>query len=35
MRGDEVGMLEGDAYDKVWAERVVDSDAVCQEWEPE
>lgn len=30
--GEEVGMLDGDAYDKVWAERVVDSEDVCDEW---
>lgn len=35
MDDDEVGMLEGDAYDHVWARRKVDSDDVCGEWQPE
>ncbi len=34
MCGEEVGMLEGDAYDKVWAGRVVDGSGVCNEWVP-
>ena len=33
--GDEVGLMDGDAYDSVWAGRVVDSDEVCDEWELE
>lgn len=35
MAGEEVGMLEGDAYDKVWAGRIVDGGAICNQWEPE
>jgi len=35
MGGEEVGMLEGDAYSKVWAGRIIDSDAICDQWEPE
>lgn len=30
--GKEVGLMEGDEYDKVWAERVVDQEDVCDEW---
>lgn len=30
---EDVGMIEGDAYSKVWAERIVDSDDVCDEWD--
>lgn len=32
MNGEEVGMMEGDAYSKLWADRIVDSDDVCSEW---
>lgn len=32
---DEVGMLDGDAYSEVWAERVVDPCDVCDEWQEE
>jgi len=32
---EEVGMMEGDEYSKVWAERIVDSDDVCDEWKSE
>lgn len=32
---EEVGMMEGDEYDSVWAGRLVDSDDVCDEWKPE
>ena len=36
LAGDEVGMLDGDAYDSVWASRVVDPHLeVCDEWQPE
>lgn len=35
MNGEEVGMMEGDEYDRVWAGRRVDSDDVCDEWKPE
>lgn len=31
--GTEIANLSGDEYDKVWADRSVDSDATCQEWE--
>ncbi len=34
MGGEEGGMLEGDAYDKVWSGRVVDGSGVCNEWVP-
>jgi len=33
--GEEVGMMEGDEYSKVWAGRIVDSDDVCDEWKAE
>ena len=32
---DEVGMMEGDEYSKVWGGRIIDSDDVCDEWEAE
>ena len=36
MDGEEVGMLDGDEYSKVWAGRIVDSCVeVCDEWQPE
>lgn len=35
LAGEEVGMMEGDEYSKVWGERVVDSDDVCDHWEQE
>jgi len=35
MNGEEVGMMEGSEYDKVWCERIVDPDDVCDEWKPE
>ena len=35
MNGEEVGMMEGDEYSKVWAGRIVDSDDVCDEWKSE
>jgi len=31
--GTEIANLNGDEYDKVWADRSVDPDATCQEWE--
>lgn len=31
--GTEVTSLSADEYDKVWADRSVDPDATCQEWE--
>ena len=31
--GEEVGMLEGDEYSRVWAGRVVSEDDVCDEWQ--
>jgi hypothetical protein len=30
---DEVGLMEGDQYDRVWADRVVDPDDICDQWE--
>ena len=36
LNGDDVGMMEGDKYDKVWARRVVDPELqVCDEWQPQ
>jgi len=32
MNGQEVGIMEGDTYSNVWADRIVDSDDVCDEW---
>lgn len=34
LHGEEVGMLEGDEYASIWADRIVDSDEVCDEWHP-
>lgn len=33
--GENVGLMEGDEYSKVWAGRVVEWDDVCDEWQPE
>lgn len=33
--GNEVGMMDGDEYGRVWAGRVVDGDDICDEWQPE
>lgn len=33
MNGDYVELMEGDEYARVWASRIVDPDATCQEWE--
>ena len=33
--GEDVGMMEGDSYDRIWGARSVDGAAVCTEWEPE
>jgi hypothetical protein len=33
LRGDAVGMMEGDEYDRVWGTRVTDPDSICDEWE--
>lgn len=32
--GEEVGMMDGDEWSDVWADRVVDCDDVCDEWKP-
>ena len=32
--GEAVGLLDGDAYDRVWGGRVVDDDDVCDCWLP-
>jgi hypothetical protein len=32
---DDVGMMEGDSYDRIWGSRSVDGEAVCDFWEPE
>ena len=32
MNGEEVGMLDGDEYGKVWASRITDYNDVCDEW---
>ena len=31
--GEEVGLLDGDEYDRIWSQRIVDSDDVCDEWQ--
>lgn len=31
--GQEVGLLDGDEYDKVWCGRIIDHDDVCDQWE--
>lgn len=33
--GTSVGLLDGDEYDKVWGDRVVEDTDVCDEWESE
>lgn len=35
MNGEEVGMMDGEEYSKVWGGRIIDSDDVCDEWKPE
>ena len=32
MDGEEVGLLEGDEYDRIWSDRIVNPDDVCDEW---
>lgn len=32
MDGEEVGMMDGDEYARVWSGRIVDSDDICDEW---
>lgn len=32
--GDHVGLLDGQEYDPVWANRVVDCTDICDEWKP-
>lgn len=31
--GENVEMLDGDEYGRVWANRIVDQDDVCDEWQ--
>lgn len=31
--GEDVSLLQGDEFDKVWGGRVVDPDDICDEWE--
>lgn len=33
--GNEIGISDEDEYDKVWTERIVDPDDVCDEWQAE
>ena len=33
--GEEVGLMEGDEYSRVWAGRIVESDDICDDWKPE
>lgn len=35
LNGEDVGTMDGDEYDQVWAGRLVDWDDVCDEWEEE
>lgn len=36
MDGDEIGMMDGDEYSRIWAGRIVDGwTEVCDEWQPE
>lgn len=32
--GEDVGLMEGDEYSKVWGGRVVDYTDICDEWQP-
>lgn len=34
LNGEEVGLMDGEEYSRVWAGRVVDSDDVCDEYQP-
>lgn len=33
LEGEDVTIMDGDEFDKVWGGRVVDPDDVCDEWE--
>ncbi len=34
LNGEEVGLMEGDQYDNVWAGRIIDPSDACDLWEP-